>query len=127
MPTNEEAMSKHHGLWGQAPEATKVDFFQTVGKLKMAPPRFPVELEWNASHRWIHNKEDYKTELTVRAPETKGDSGSPYIADHHLKNTPVQLGLVSFSTGRCGVGYPSVFTHVGSYLPWIKHHTGISG
>ncbi|XP_026289080.1 collagenase-like isoform X2 [Frankliniella occidentalis] len=134
LPTNEEAMSKHHGLWGQVSgwgaNHTGGDLYPKLKwtRLPITQPGQCNLLKGPYAHtQFCTDTVDYKGPGTQGHDVCSGDSGSPYIADHHLKNTPVQLGLVSFSTGRCGVGYPSVFTHVGSYLPWIKHHTGISG
>jgi len=30
------------------------------------------------------------------------------------------LGIVSFGSKRCGVGYPGIYTRVESFVPWIQ-------
>ncbi|XP_017785213.1 PREDICTED: serine protease 53-like [Nicrophorus vespilloides] len=45
------------------------------------------------------------------------DSGGPLIVDNKL------VGIFSFTTKRCEMGFPSVFTRVGHYLNWIKYHS----
>ena len=50
----------------------------------------------------------------------KGDSGGPLAC---VKNGRVHLvGLTMM--GICGNGFPSIFTRVSSYLPWIKSQMG---
>ncbi|KAH8302670.1 hypothetical protein KR044_009338, partial [Drosophila immigrans] len=51
----------------------------------------------------------------------KGDSGGP-LAIRNPDGSSTLLGLTSFGFGYCGVGYPTVFTRVSSYLSWIKSH-----
>ncbi|XP_028137045.2 brachyurin [Diabrotica virgifera virgifera] len=48
-----------------------------------------------------------------------GDSGGPLVWDN------VQIGIVSAGTGLCQIGAPSVFTHVGKYLDWIKKYVDV--
>ncbi|CAL1684658.1 unnamed protein product [Lasius platythorax] len=46
-----------------------------------------------------------------------GDAGSPLVADGVL------VGLVSYSYGPCGTGFPDVSTRVFYYKSWINFHT----
>ncbi|XP_037046681.1 chymotrypsin-2-like [Bradysia coprophila] len=48
-----------------------------------------------------------------------GDSGSP------LQFNGEQVGIVSFGTLACAVGYPDVYTRVPTYKKWISDVTGI--
>ncbi|XP_072390349.1 brachyurin-like [Diabrotica undecimpunctata] len=48
-----------------------------------------------------------------------GDSGGPLVWNN------VQIGVVSAGTSLCQVGAPSVFTHVGKYLDWIKKYVDV--
>ncbi|KAJ8954191.1 hypothetical protein NQ318_005786 [Aromia moschata] len=45
-----------------------------------------------------------------------GDSGGPLIVDG------VQVGIVSFGTGDCTLGYPSVFARINSYSDWLAQY-----
>lgn len=49
-----------------------------------------------------------------------GDSGSPLVT-----SDGIQIGFVVFGNPNCYLGYPSVFTRVTSYLPWIREATGL--
>ncbi|GAB1867484.1 Chymotrypsin-2 [Camponotus japonicus] len=46
-----------------------------------------------------------------------GDAGSPLVADGVL------IGLLSYSYGPCGTGFPDVSTRVFYYKSWINFHT----
>lgn len=67
----------------------------------------------------------YRTNICAGVPEMgksecNGDSGGPLLVND------VMVGIVSWSIKPCAVApYPGVYTDVGSFLPWISHHTGI--
>ena len=62
-------------------------------------------------------------EVTGPFARTQGDSGGPYYANRGGTQTPVLLGVVSGGDGHCVHKLPSIFTHVGSYVPWINFYT----
>ena len=47
-----------------------------------------------------------------------GDGGGPLVA----KRNGIYFleGITSFGAKKCGQGYPSVYTSIKYYLPWIK-------
>ena len=49
--------------------------------------------------------------------ECSGDTGGPLVA----KRNGIYFleGIMSFVTKKCGQGYPSVFTSIKYYMPWI--------
>jgi len=60
-----------------------------------------------------------------------GDSGGPLYMRHIIEGEKRSsyfesskpwylLGIVSFGTKRCGVGYPGIYTRTESFIPWIQ-------
>ncbi|XP_052120189.1 coagulation factor IX-like [Frankliniella occidentalis] len=133
-------MQKHHGLRGQlsgwgathnsGPQHPQLKW----ARLPVSQPGTCPQLNGApyAHTQFCSDVVDYRggrgppTQANQGHDACKGDSGSPFIADHTLKNTPVQLGIVSYGR-ECGGRFPTVYTHVGSYVPWIKYHTGVGG
>lgn len=52
-----------------------------------------------------------------------GDSGSPLMVKEDGSNKFTQVGLTSFSMGKCSADFPAVFTRITFYLDWIKAAT----
>ena len=53
-----------------------------------------------------------------------GDSGGPLMV--RMQGEWYLLGLVSFGAEVCAMpGFPTVFSRVGYYRPWIESHTGL--
>lgn len=51
-----------------------------------------------------------------------GDFGGPLA----LKSSKIQVSLTSFgSEAGCELDYLAAFTHITSYLDWIKKNTGV--
>ena len=50
----------------------------------------------------------------------KGDSGGPLVSREFTGDPWYQIGVVSYGTGKCGVGEPGVYTRVDGYLDWIE-------
>ena len=50
----------------------------------------------------------------------KGDSGGPLVSRDFAGDPWYQIGVVSYGTGKCGVGEPGVYTRVDGYLDWIE-------
>lgn len=60
---------------------------------------------------------------TDRADACQGDSGGPVIAQHGegVYKYQYMVGLVSYGLQKCGTkGWPTVYTRVSRYLPWIR-------
>lgn len=49
-----------------------------------------------------------------------GDSGGPLVVSERQTEAKFQIGLVSFGTSQCGIGYPGVYTKIVEYLGWIQ-------
>ena len=49
----------------------------------------------------------------------QGDSGGPLVYRAFSDDPWTQVGIVSFGTGRCGAGFPAVYTKVEAYMDWI--------
>merc|ERR1712178_610264 len=69
-----------------------------------------------------------------------GDSGGPLVCERvenigeiqlkngdwvekAIKKQMVLMGLTSYGTELCGIGYPSVFSRVESFLDWVKENS----
>ena len=52
----------------------------------------------------------------------EGDSGGPLVFPSFSKLTYYQVGIVSFGSNKCGIGKPSTYTKVTSFLDWIKEN-----
>ena len=48
-----------------------------------------------------------------------GDAGGPSVMKIGADGPWYQVGITSFGTDRCGIGFPGVYTKVASYLQWI--------
>ncbi|KAH8364769.1 hypothetical protein KR084_011377 [Drosophila pseudotakahashii] len=68
----------------------------------------------------------YSAALLCTAPgentACKGDSGGPLVIRHDSKF--VLLGVASYGNSICELHYPTVYTKVTSYLPWIYANSG---
>ena len=52
----------------------------------------------------------------------EGDSGGPLVFTTVVDLTYYQVGIVSFGSNKCGIGKPSTYTKVTSFLDWIKEN-----
>lgn len=57
------------------------------------------------------------TLTTINKGACMGDSGGPLVANNAL------VGIASWVTYKCAVGYPDGFTRVSSYANWIRNNT----
>ena len=48
-----------------------------------------------------------------------GDSGGPLIGRLQSGTPHYLIGVVSFGTEKCGIGFPAAFTDVFKYKDWI--------
>jgi len=48
-----------------------------------------------------------------------GDAGGPLVVRRRADEPWFQVGINSYGTPQCGIGYPSVWTSVSALLPWI--------
>jgi len=70
-----------------------------------------------------YNEVNLDRQICVGGVEGKdscqGDSGGPLVYRAFSDDPLTQVGIVSFGTGRCGAGYPAVYTKVEAYMDWI--------
>ena len=57
--------------------------------------------------------------IFVGKDSCQGDSGGPLVYQAFSDDPWTQVGIVSFGTGRCGAGFPAVYTKVKAYMDWI--------
>ncbi|XP_063698339.1 collagenase-like [Culicoides brevitarsis] len=61
-----------------------------------------------------------------RQQTCQGDSGGPLITYDDNLGKNIQIGVVSFVSGRgCEAGIPAGYVRVSSYLDWIKQKSGV--
>ena len=57
--------------------------------------------------------------IFVGKDSCQGDSGGPLVYRAFSDDPWTQVGIVSFGTGRCGAGFPAVYTKVEAYMDWV--------
>ena len=81
--------------------------------------------EWTYS-KYVHklkvkvNVQSFKCIFFSGKDSCKGDSGGPLVSREFAGEPWYQIGVVSYGTGKCGVGEPGVYTRVDGYLDWIE-------
>jgi len=58
-------------------------------------------------------------EQGVAQDSCNGDSGGPLVVQKRPDQPWYQVGVVSYGTSSCGIGYPGVYTSVSGLLTWI--------
>lgn len=41
-------------------------------------------------------------------------------------NKIVQIGIISFSSGKCGHNLPLILTRISQYLDWLQENAGVT-
>ena len=71
--------------------------------------------KWSNDHKSIYHNS------YLGKDSCEGDSGGPLVFTT-VDLTYYQVGIVSFGSNRCGIGKPSTYTKVTSFLDWIKEN-----
>lgn len=119
--TNVRATSIGWGLTHDVPNPSIIDMSNTLQAVNLTVTNLEPCLEFNDNDEHII----YVTDKNIctsgyRAKGScEGDSGSP------LLYRGKQIGIVSIGPSRCEACFPSVYTHVGKFLNWIKSHSDV--
>ncbi|KAF7272477.1 hypothetical protein GWI33_014736 [Rhynchophorus ferrugineus] len=80
-------------------------------------------LAWCAKYFSYVNKSQICTKgtdsITGSVGACYGDSGGPLV------KSDVLIGVVSFGSDACDMGYPSVYTNISYHRDWIRKHSGV--
>jgi secreted trypsin-like serine protease len=56
----------------------------------------------------------------------KGDSGGPAVIENVEDGKTVQIGIISFSFGKCGHNLPLILIRMSQYLDWLQENAGVT-